>query len=83
MRDSLYTLVKRSKTDVQSMNRVIEMFSPKILSSLNQTNHQDREDLSQEIKMKLLLCIKNFDVENTPGYFQMMEQLKERDVAQR
>lgn len=58
MRDSLYTLVKRSKTDVQSMNRVIEMFSPKILSSLNQTNHQDREDLSQEIKMKLLLCIK-------------------------
>ncbi|QED47001.1 helix-turn-helix domain-containing protein [Cytobacillus dafuensis] len=83
MRDSLYTLVKRSKTDVQSMNRVIETFSPKILSSLNQTNHQDREDLSQEIKMKLLLCIKNFDVENTPGYFQMMEQLKERDVAQR
>lgn len=83
MRDSLYTLVKRSKTDVQSMNRVIEMFSPKILSSLNQTNHQDREDLSQEIKMKLLLCIKNFDVENTPGYFQMMEQLKERDVARR
>ncbi|RBP86542.1 helix-turn-helix protein [Cytobacillus firmus] len=83
MRDSLYTLVKRSKTDVQSMNRVIEMFSPKILSSLNQTNHQDREDLSQEIKMKLLLCIKNFDVENTPGYFQVMEQLKERDVTQR
>ncbi|MGM0837666.1 MAG: hypothetical protein ACQEV7_16035 [Bacillota bacterium] len=28
------------------------------MSSLNQTNHQDREDLSQEIKMKLLLCIK-------------------------
>ena len=47
MRDSLYTLVKRSKTDVQSMNRDIDMISPKILSSLNQTNHQDREDLSK------------------------------------
>lgn len=79
MKDSLYTLVRQSKTDDNSLNTVIELFSPKIISSLNQTSQQDREDLSQEIKMKLLFCIKNYDVENIPGYFQMIEQLKERE----
>ncbi|WP_148296160.1 helix-turn-helix domain-containing protein [Mesobacillus boroniphilus] len=58
MKDSLYTLVRQSNTDDNSLNTVIELFSPKIISSLNQTNQQDREDLSQEIKMKLLFCIK-------------------------
>ncbi|RSK43110.1 hypothetical protein EJA13_21305 [Bacillus canaveralius] len=76
MKDSLYTLVKNSKTDNNSLNTVIELFSPKIVSSLNQTNQQDREDLSEEIKMKLLFCIRNYDVENIPGYFQMIELLK-------
>ncbi|ESU31412.1 hypothetical protein G3A_16870 [Bacillus sp. 17376] len=81
MKDSLYTLVRQSNTDDNSLNTVIELFSPKIISSLNQTNQQDREDLSQEIKMKLLFCIKNYDVENIPGYFQMIEQLKKKKMV--
>ncbi|ESU34090.1 hypothetical protein G3A_02910 [Bacillus sp. 17376] len=83
MKDSLYTLVRQSKTDDNSLNTVIELFSPKIISSLNQTSQQDREDLSQEIKMKLLFCIKNYDVESIPGYFQMIEQLKKRENGRR
>lgn len=81
MKDSLYTLVKKSKTDNKSLNTVIDLFSPKIVSSLNQTSPQDREDLSQEIKMKLLFCIRNYDVENIPGYFQMIELLKKRETV--
>ena len=76
MHDSLYTLVKRSRTDNDSLGSVIELFSPKIDHSLRQTKPQYREDLSQELKIKLLDCIRNYEVDNVPGYFQMIDFLE-------
>jgi len=73
--ESLFTLVKQSRTDNHSLVKVIDLFSPKIDHSLHQTNQQYREDLAQDLKMKLLVCIRNYDVENIPGYFQMIEFL--------
>ncbi|MDX1805795.1 helix-turn-helix domain-containing protein [Paenisporosarcina macmurdoensis] len=80
MSESLYTLVKQSKTDNNSLEIVIELFSPKIDRSLQQTKWQYREDLSQELKIKLLDCIRNYEVENTPGYFQMLDILEEKGI---
>ena len=76
MSESLYTLVKQSRTDNDSLVCVINLFSPKIDHSLKQTKLQFREDLSQELKIKLLDCIRNYEVENIPGYFQMIELLE-------
>ncbi|KZE50968.1 hypothetical protein [Rossellomorea marisflavi] len=73
MNSSLYKLVRKAKTDNHSLNKVIELFFPRIFSSLNQTNWQDREDLSQELKIKLLVLIRNYDLESVPCYFQMIE----------
>ncbi|MFX3673429.1 MAG: helix-turn-helix domain-containing protein [Paenisporosarcina sp.] len=73
--ESLLTLVKQSRTDNHSLVKVIELFSPKIDYSLHQTKMQYREDLSQDLKMKLLVCIRNYEVENIPGYFQMIDLL--------
>ena len=68
-------LVKQSRTDNRSLEIVINLFSSKINHSLKQTDKQFREDLSQELKIKLLDYIRNYDVDNTPGYFQMLELL--------
>jgi hypothetical protein len=80
MNESLYTLVKRSRTDNSSLVSVIELFSPKIDHSLKQTKEQYREDLSQELKIKLLDCIRNYEVDNVPGYFQMIEILEGKET---
>lgn len=76
MNESLYTLVKQSRADNNSLVIVLDLFAPKIYRSLLQTKRQEREDLSQELKMKLLDCIRNYEVDNIPGYFQMIDSLE-------
>jgi hypothetical protein len=80
LNDSLYTLVKQSRTDNNSLEIVINLFSPKIDRSLQLTKQQNREDLSQELKTKLLVYIRNYDVDNTPGYFQMIDLLERNEL---
>lgn len=75
MTENLYALAIDSKHNKDSLNKIIEMFAPKIHQSLRQTQPQNREDLSQEIKIKLLNCIQEYDVEKTPGYFEMLDLL--------
>lgn len=80
MSESLFTLVKQSRTDNDSLAIVIDLFAPKIDRSLHQTNWQHREDLSQELKIKLLECIRNYEVDNIPRYFQMLDLLEGQDT---
>jgi len=76
MNRSLFLLVKQSRTDNDSLKIVIDLFTPKIHRSLQQTNKQYREDLSQELKIKVLHCTRNYDADKTPGYFQMIDLLE-------
>jgi DNA-directed RNA polymerase specialized sigma subunit len=78
MTESLLTLVKQSKADNNSLVIVLNLFAPKISRSLQQTKRQYREDLSQELQIKLLDCIRNYEVDNIPGYFQMMDLLERK-----
>ncbi len=80
MKDSLFTLVKQSRTDNHSLVKVIDLFSPKINRSLQQTTEQHREDLSQDLKIKLLVWIRNYDVENTPGFYEMIELIARKQT---
>lgn len=80
MNRSLFTLVKQSKTDNNSLENVIDLFSPKIHRSLQQTKKQFREDLSQELKIKIVNCTRKYDVDKTPGYFQMIDLLERKGI---
>lgn len=80
MNRSLFTLVKQSRTDNNSLKIVIDLFSPKIHRSLQQTKKQFREDLSQELKIKIVDCTRNYDVDKTPGYFQMLDLLERKGM---
>lgn len=80
MNRSLFTLVKQSRTDNKSLKIVIDLFSPKIYRSLQQTKKQFREDLSQELKIKIVDCTRNYDVDKTPGYFQMIDLLERKEM---
>lgn len=80
MKDSLFTLVKQSQTDNHSLLKVIDLFSPKINRSLQQTSQQNREDLAQDLKIKLLIWIRNYDVESTPGFYEMIELIANKQT---
>lgn len=78
MAKNLYYLTKQAKTDNHSLLKIIDLFSPKIKKSLKQTNYQNREDLEQEIKLKMIANIKEYEVDEIPGFFQMLEQLERK-----
>lgn len=48
---------------------IIENFTPKIKQCLHQTSYQDREDLEQEIKLKIIEKLTMKEFENTPSFW--------------
>ncbi|QSX24144.1 helix-turn-helix domain-containing protein [Priestia megaterium] len=55
---------------------VLEMFEPKIKKSLLNTHFQEREDLEQEIKIKIYEKIDVLNDMYVPGFFEFIEQGK-------
>jgi hypothetical protein len=52
---------------------LIEDFSPKIKKSICQTNYDNKEDLEQEIKIKIFEKINDLSLNTTPGFFQFIK----------
>ncbi len=59
------------------IERIIEMFDPKIQRSLLQTTYPKREDLYQELRLKLIDIILNYDVDATPGFWDLQKNLQD------
>lgn len=73
-------LVKEAQTDnKESLARVIEAFRPKLQASLYQTSVQEREDLTQELSVKLIEAIQHYNLESTPGFYDFLNQIEGRD----
>lgn len=53
----------------EEMLIIIENFTPKIKQCLHQTSYQDREDLEQEIKLKIIEKLTTKELENTPSFW--------------
>ncbi|WP_019241036.1 MULTISPECIES: helix-turn-helix domain-containing protein [Bacillus] len=71
MNDQLFKLVKESKSNNHSLEKVIEMFEPKIKKVLLLTSKNNREDLEQELRCKLVICIRQYEAESIPGFFEL------------
>lgn len=53
---------------------IIEEFTPKIKKSLNNTSPQEREDLEQEIKLKIYEKLKILQSISSPSFFEFIEE---------
>lgn len=59
----LYELIIQAKHDDKAaILEIIGRFEPKIKKSLHQTSLQNREDLKQELILKLIEVIQSFDL---------------------
>lgn len=56
------------------IEQAIKKLNPKIKKSLFATKAQDREDLEQEIKMKIAECFHNDVFEQAPGFWEFAER---------
>ena len=79
----LYELVKEAKYNNTSLETVIKLFEPKLKKSMYMTNLNDREDLVQEIKEKMILYIKGYDIDSVPGFWQIKDKVEKKKFEKR
>ena len=59
-------------------NEIIDLIStmePKIIKSLTNTSYQEKEDLKQEIYLKIIEIIKKGNIKDVPGFWDMQKML--------
>lgn len=81
MDTKLYELAKKAKEDNTAMEMIIELFEPKLKKSLVLTEYSEREDLLQELKYKLVISIKSYDIHSTPGFWELKELMAQQELA--
>ncbi len=74
--NTLYELARKSKDDIAYIEKIVDLFDPKIKSSLTLTPYQAREDLYQELRLKLIDIIMNYDMDATPGFWSLQKEFQ-------
>jgi hypothetical protein len=75
MTQTLYELAKKSKEDEIALQAIINLYEPKLKRTLTLTEYSERENLSQELKYKLIVGIKKYDIDSTPGFWELRDQI--------
>ncbi|MCF3942929.1 helix-turn-helix domain-containing protein [Oceanobacillus alkalisoli] len=64
--------------DAESLEIVLTLFEPKIRASLKETSPQEQTDLYQELKIRVIEIIRKYDYNNTYGFWEFTNRLKEQ-----
>ncbi|UOQ91575.1 helix-turn-helix domain-containing protein [Halobacillus shinanisalinarum] len=74
---TLLNLTKKAQqNDNEAINTIIEKFEPKIGLSLKQTSPQEQEDLYQELKIKTIEIVCQYDIESTEGFWEFKKKVE-------
>ncbi|WP_405099896.1 helix-turn-helix domain-containing protein [Oceanobacillus sp. FSL H7-0719] len=72
----------QSHDDNESLETVLNLFEPKIRASLRQTSLQEQSDLYQELKIKVIEVVRKYDYDNTYGFWEFTDRLKEEHAVE-
>jgi hypothetical protein len=75
--NELYQLMDSHSCNIHNVSKIMDLFIPKIKKSVLQTAPQEREDLAQELKIKLFESILSYDMDEVPGFYEFNEMIKE------
>ncbi|RAP26428.1 hypothetical protein C2W64_01972 [Brevibacillus laterosporus] len=73
-----FLLGEAQNRNSDAMLRFIQTFKPKLQTSLYQTSISEREDLAQELNMKIIEAIYNYDLDTIPGFFDFLDQIENK-----
>lgn len=69
--NALYDMVKEAQDDSLYEVNVVQSFEPKIKKSLRLTHLENREDLEQELRIKVIGYARSYSLEDVPGLFDL------------
>jgi len=77
MEKRLYTLLQQAKNeDKEGLSAILNQFEKKIEAELRQTSPQNRDDLRQELVIKVMEAVEKYSVEDVPNFEQFIEAQK-------
>lgn len=77
MEKRLYTLLQQAKKEEkEGMSVILNQFEKKIEAELRQTSAQNRDDLRQELVIKVMEAVEKYKVEDVPNFEQFLEAQK-------
>lgn len=68
-------MITVSLHDEKEIEELLENFTPMIKSKLNNTSYQEREDLEQELKMKICEKAEMLLCQEVPGFWEFITEL--------
>ncbi|GIN64900.1 hypothetical protein OZL92_09420 [Bacillus sonorensis] len=68
-------MITVSLHDEKDIEKLLENFTPMIKSKLNNTSYQEREDLEQELKMKICEKAEMLLCQEVPGFWEFITEL--------
>ena len=72
---SLLPLVRKAqKNNPDAMLMILRRFERKIYNELKQTVPQEREDLSQYLCLKTIETVQNYNLDQTPGFWEFVHR---------
>ena len=77
MEKRLYTLLQQAKKEEEEgLSAIISQFEKKIEAELRQTSPQNRDDLRQELVIKVMEAVEKYKMEDVPNFEQFIEAQK-------
>lgn len=76
-------IAQAQQGDEESMEQILQQLEPKIQKSLQQTFFQEREELAQELTLKVMTLVHSFQLKQVPGFWEYIEkeQAKEQQLS--
>ncbi|WP_110114877.1 helix-turn-helix domain-containing protein [Bacillus sp. CGMCC 1.16541] len=63
-------LIKQAKGgDQDAMQRLLDLFEPKVKRCVSHVPLQDREEMEQSIRLEMIVAIHKFDLHSTPTFW--------------
>jgi hypothetical protein len=59
-------------TDIFTIEELLEKINPKIQKHLNTVPYEIRDDVEQELKIKIINSLDNINITNIPGFFDLI-----------
>lgn len=70
--DLVYEIKNNNK---EALVEILDMFRPKLSRCLYKTSPQEREDLEQDLSLKILEALLVYDLDATPGFLEFYGQI--------
>jgi len=82
MSNEFMNLVQEAKYDNNALLTLIQFFEPKLKYCLYQTHPYLREDLHQDLLIKLISTIRKYDINTIPGFWEFKNNIADKSNAQ-